>query len=73
MFIVAYFDQRLGVRTPNAGRNSHFQRLLCKKAKKKQEICCKFLPKTRFFKFAPKRWLTVKNAENDCIEIYISS
>ena len=25
------------LRTPNAGRNSNFQRFLCKKAKKKQE------------------------------------
>ena len=26
---------------------------------KKQEICSQILPKTHFFKFAPKRWLTV--------------
>ena len=30
------------LRTPNAGQNGHFQRFLCKKPKKKQEICSKF-------------------------------
>ena len=35
------------LRTPNAGRNSHFQRFCCKKLKK-QEICSKFLQKTVF-------------------------
>ena len=36
------------LRTPNAGRNSHFQCFLRKKAKKRQEICSKILQKTRF-------------------------
>ena len=36
------------LRTLNDGRNSHFQHFLCNKAFKKQEICSKILPKTRF-------------------------
>ena len=47
------------LRMPNAGRISHFQHFCCKKAKKKKEICSKFLQKNRFFKFAPERWSTV--------------
>ena len=49
------------LRTPNAGWNSHFQRFCCKKPKK-QEICRnlqQIFAKNSFFKFAPKRWLTV--------------
>ena len=34
--------------TPKAGRKSHFQHFFCKKTLEKQEICSKFLQKTRF-------------------------
>ena len=45
------------LRTPNAGRNSHFQHFSAKSLKK-QDICSKFLQKTCFFKFSTKRWST---------------
>ena len=44
--------------TPNTGGHSHFQCFSAKKLKK-QEICSKFLQKTCFLKFAPKRLSTV--------------
>ena len=46
------------LRTPNAGRNSHFQCFLCKKAKKARNLKQNFAKNT-FFKFAPERWSTV--------------
>ena len=46
---------------------SHFQRFLCKKALKKQEILSKFLQKTYFDQHlgcaAPKRWSKYTTSE----------
>ena len=56
IFIANSWGHRVLYIKPNAGPNSHFQRFLCKKAKKKQEICSKILQKTHFFKFAPECW-----------------
>ena len=44
------------LRTPNARRNSHLQRFLCKKALKKQEICSIIIS-------------VVLHANNNCIYI----
>ena len=46
------------LRTPKAGRTSHFQSFFCKKAKKARNLQ-QIFAKTCFFKFAPERWLTV--------------
>ena len=47
------------LRNPYTGQNSHFQRFLCKKAKKCKKFAAKFCQKQVFFKFAPEGWLTV--------------
>ena len=70
--VCCIFRPAFGVlRTPNAGPNSHFQHFLCKKAKKKQEICSKFLQKKCFLKFAPKCWLTALFPKKRLLNILI--
>ena len=46
------------LRTPNAGRNGHFQHFFCKKAQKSKKFAANFCKK-HFFKFASERWSTV--------------
>ena len=55
------------LRKPNTSRNSHFQRFCAFKAKKRK-ICCKFLQKTGFLDFAPKRWSSVSFPKNSWLK-----
>ena len=49
--------------TPNAGRNSDFQRFCCKETKSKK-LTANFCKKTGFFKFTTERWSTVLFPKN---------
>ena len=63
-FGVVYFDQRLGAQL--------FSAFFLQKKLKKAKNCSKFLQKTRFSKFAPKRWskyTTVLSQDNKCLKL----
>ena len=62
-YVLYSFDQRLGAaQVPFKRWSKYVFNVFCAKKvkkRKKQEICSKIRQKNVFFKFAPKRWLSV--------------
>ena len=58
------------LRTPNSGQNSHFQRFLCKKAKKSKKFAAKFCKKHVFLSLHQNAGRLFYSQKNELFPIF---